>query len=199
MGRCAELLVTAYALLSLTLLGGVLGYYFEDQPVWTVGPLGDWASATRNRTEGAGKAAYAAWLRDRYAGDFRAFARIYRPPPAVAGWEAVIGYDFAGLARTPRVLADDGEFLGVVAERYFSIASAAVRKHDPGALVFGQRFLSNDAPPPVLRAAGRHFDVISVQPHIFSPTTAERVDAVMARLVGGGDAVAARPLACGVA
>jgi voltage-gated potassium channel len=29
LGRCAELLVTAYALLSLTLLGGVLGYYFE--------------------------------------------------------------------------------------------------------------------------------------------------------------------------
>ena len=82
-----------------------------------------------------------------------------------------------------RVQADDTEFLGVVADQLFDIGASAVRRHDPAALVFGQRFLSNDAPPPVLAAAGRHFDVVSVQPSDFSPADGDELEAVIAGLV----------------
>jgi len=59
----------------------------------------------------------------------------------------------------------------------------SVLRHDPGALVFGQRFLSHDAPAPVVAAAGRHFDVISVQPSLFSPGAPEYVVQSVATLV----------------
>jgi hypothetical protein len=49
--------------------------------------------------------------------------------------------------------------------------------------VFGQRFLSHDCPPSVLAAAGRHFDVISVQPSIFSPLTQVQVETSIQELV----------------
>ena len=160
----------------------VVGYYMEDQPVWSVNPLGDWTSATRGRTAGPGKEVYVRWLQRRYNGDFAAAARAYELPSRLRGWDDLTGYAFAGLERTAAVTDDDTEFLGVVAEHYFALASATIRKHDPGALIFGQRFIGNDCPAPVLRAAGRHFDVVSVQPQDFSPITPERVDALVANL-----------------
>eukprot|EP00035_Acanthoeca_spectabilis_P011775 m.207569 g.207569 ORF g.207569 m.207569 type:complete len:123 (+) comp15445_c0_seq10:1059-1427(+) len=77
------------------------------------------------------------------------------------------------LTRHPQ--ADDNEFIGVVADQLFGVAAGAVRRHDPRALVLGQRFISHDAPTSVLQAAGRHFDVISVQPSIFSPESPDQV------------------------
>ena len=54
------------------------------------------------------------------------------------------------------------EFLALVAERYFSVASAAVRKADPNHLVLGARFAGfGGAAEPVWIAAGRHCDVVS--------------------------------------
>eukprot|EP01079_Euglenida_sp_SAG-EU17-18_P000527 gene527-2458_t len=94
---------------------------------------------------------------------------VYHLPSSVQTWAEVLQWPFTGLdPRAPGVEADDTLFLGVVADKYFGVASAAVRRHDPAGLVFGQRFLSNDVPAPVMAAAGRHFDVISVQPAPFS-------------------------------
>ena len=186
----------------------VLGYFFEDQALWDVGAARagaapapaagdatDWAAAMRAKPpSGAGKAAYVGWLRQRYGGGgaaagnataaLAAARAVYGFPPAVATWADVRRWDFGGLnATSAAVLADDGAFLGVVAERLFGLGAAAVRRHDRGALVFGPRFLSHDAPAPVLAAAGRHFDAVSVQPSDFSPTTAADVAAGMALLV----------------
>ena len=162
----------------------VVGYYFEDQGLWNVsaarsaaaatnssGPT-DWSDAMRTLPADApGKAAYVTWLEQRYQsrGGLAAARRVYALPSSVRSWGDVRGWGFATLdAFSIDVLADDNEFLGVVAEQLFDVAASAVRRHDPGALVFGQRFLGNDTPPPVLAAAGRHFDAISVQPSPFS-------------------------------
>ena len=54
------------------------------------------------------------------------------------------------------------EFLALVAERYFAVTCAAVRKADPNHLVLGARFAGfGGAPDPVWVAAGRHCDVVS--------------------------------------
>lgn len=164
----------------------VIGYYFEDQPLWNVSMAryasglqqqqpGDWTEGTRSLPNGsAGKHAYVAWLQARYsapgAGGLAGARVVYNMPASIQDWGSVYTYNF-----NPRlnlssadVEADDNEFLGAVADRLFAVGAGAVRRHDPGALVFGQRFLSNDAPPAVLAAAGKHFDAISVQPAHFS-------------------------------
>lgn len=52
------------------------------------------------------------------------------------------------------------EFLGLAAERYYRLASAALRRAAPGALVLGDRY-PGFYEWPIARAAGRHLDVVS--------------------------------------
>jgi len=50
-----------------------------------------------------------------------------------------------------------------VADRYFRIVGAAIRKHDPNHMVLGPRFHGGDRRKPELwRAAGRHCDAIAI-------------------------------------
>ena len=58
---------------------------------------------------------------------------------------------------------DRSDFLELVAERYFSIVSKAIKTHDPNHLYLGSRFHGRAKNcEAVFRAAGRHVDVISV-------------------------------------
>jgi hypothetical protein len=54
-----------------------------------------------------------------------------------------------------------GEFLSVIAERYFKVASEAMRQADPDHLVMGCRF-AGQTPEQVLAAAGRYNDVFTI-------------------------------------
>lgn len=67
--------------------------------------------------------------------------------------------------RTPEAAteADKGDFVGLVAERYFAAAREAFRKADPNHLYLGARFSVPElTPDQVFAAAGRHCDVVSV-------------------------------------
>ena len=53
-------------------------------------------------------------------------------------------------------------FLRLAAERYFSVASAAIRRHDPNHLVLGARFAGlGGADEVVWEVAGKHCDVVT--------------------------------------
>lgn len=69
---------------------------------------------------------------------------------------------------------DREAFLEHAADRYFSVVSAAIRRHDPNHLVLGARFHGRALKlPAVFRAAGRHVDVVSVNYyHAWSPDAA---------------------------
>lgn len=55
------------------------------------------------------------------------------------------------------------EFLGVMAERYYSVVSKAIKKYDPNHLYLGSRFHSYEKKvPEVFRAVGKYVDVIAV-------------------------------------
>ena len=55
------------------------------------------------------------------------------------------------------------EFAGYVAERYYAIVSAAIRRHDPNHLYLGSRLYgSNKFIEEVIKAAGRYCDVVSI-------------------------------------
>ncbi|NLF38536.1 hypothetical protein GX586_03775 [bacterium] len=70
-----------------------------------------------------------------------------------------------GTDAAPDTITDEDRcaFLECVADRYFSIVSKAIRRHDPNHLYLGCRFYSDEKTiPAVFRAAGRHADVVSV-------------------------------------
>ena len=53
-------------------------------------------------------------------------------------------------------------FVEFVAERYFEITTAAIRRHDPNHLVLGCRFAGTVYPDEVFRAAGKYCDIVSI-------------------------------------
>jgi hypothetical protein len=69
------------------------------------------------------------------------------------------GKDRAG---KPTTDADRQAWMEVLAERYFSVVSAAIRRHDPNHLYLGARFHETDHRNPALfKVAGKYVDVIS--------------------------------------
>ena len=54
------------------------------------------------------------------------------------------------------------KFVGIVAMKYFSAASAAIRKHDPNHLVLGCRFAGAIVPDIVWKVAGRNCDIVTL-------------------------------------
>lgn len=97
------------------------------------------------------------FLRESY-GEFAAFAGQWEC--SGKSWEE---FAAGGTARAKSKRTDEVKqrWAGHVAERFFSVCVAAVRKHDPNHLVLGSRFAGN-APGPVFAACARHCDVVSV-------------------------------------
>ena len=54
------------------------------------------------------------------------------------------------------------EFVGIVAEKYFSATAAAIRKYDPNHLVLGCRFAGSIVPDIIWQKAGRHCDIVTL-------------------------------------
>ncbi|HSV75194.1 MAG TPA: hypothetical protein VLH79_15665 [Chthonomonadales bacterium] len=61
---------------------------------------------------------------------------------------------------TPAATRDRRAFVRLIAERYFSVAVAAIRRHAPNHLILGCRFAGTA--PDVWAEAGRHLDIVSV-------------------------------------
>jgi hypothetical protein len=66
-------------------------------------------------------------------------------------------------------LREADEFLGIVADEYFRVCHHFIREYDPNHLILGCRFDEN-APIPVLKAASRYVDVISLNTYLFPPS-----------------------------
>ncbi len=62
--------------------------------------------------------------------------------------------------KSKKALGDQEEWQEIVARRYFSVCSNAIRKADPNHLILGCRFAGH-APEPVLRGLREHVDVVS--------------------------------------
>ena len=63
--------------------------------------------------------------------------------------------------KTKKQKADANAWAGVIAERYFSVTTKAIRAVDPNHLILGARF-AGDTPWEVVEACGRYCDVVSV-------------------------------------
>ena len=105
---------------------------------------------------------------------FAALARVTAPYRRDPPYERrAVEEDAANRANSPRAgfAADCDAFAGLVAERYFALARAAIKTGDPHHLVLGCRFAY--APPRgVIDAAGRHCDAISFICYDLDPSAA---------------------------
>jgi hypothetical protein len=161
----------------------ILGWFIDNELRWG----SDWRGADELltlflglRARAPGRRATVDWLRARYR-DFQGFNTIWRTP--AQSWETLDllnqiappytrfpvyqrdakqehAANHADAARAEFFTACDA-FAGLVGQRYFETACAAIKAADPNHLILGSRF-AYVPPPGVVEAAARHCDVISV-------------------------------------
>ena len=103
------------------------------------------------------KQALMAFLKKRYP----TIARLNKAwGTKVASYEALAEAVRPVQHQTERGEQDKIDFLRLIAERYFAITSAAIRKHDPNHMVLGTRFAGTM--PPVGDIAGKHCDIFTI-------------------------------------
>jgi hypothetical protein len=114
----------------------------------------------------------------------------YRDDPNLIGWfldnELSWGRDYAhtttklddylalppgspGRSVAERYVGDPQGFLTALADRYYSVTTRAVRQVDPHHLILGTRLISFLTPAPVVTAARRWLDVLSVNHYDVTP------------------------------
>lgn len=131
----------------------VIGYFSDNEQGWWYGALFDWAwkgRFTRQRLVDLLQKKYEIWT------------------GLTADFIPVGAADYAGLRKSGRLYLRPGgagiravdEYIGMLAERYYSLCNSIIKKYDPNALYLGDRYISNFYPA-VARAAGRYADVVS--------------------------------------
>lgn len=159
----------------------LIGYAFTDCPVLTERDaasrprtiygaprkaLSTWPRTLRNlAAEAPGKQAYVRLMRERYAGDVRAFNRAYDT--------AFDSFEMLGRARGWRPVADpvnaaeerdNNAFLEVILGEYYRAMAIVIRRRDPHHLILGDKLNGNtDTPNLAVEAAARYVDVVFYQ------------------------------------
>lgn len=109
------------------------------------------------------------FLEERH-GSIEGFAKAWgRPFETWGAVDAVTMQTSSGDA----AMADREAFTAMLADRFFEVAARITREEMPGTLLLGVRFPGN-APESVIRACGRHCDVVSVNQYVFEPRADER-------------------------
>jgi len=131
----------------------------------------------------AGKQELVRFFRANYGDDFsrfekvwkshvRNFDELYEAKELGAGW---------WLCRS-RIAKDVDAFNGLVAERYFSVVSRAIKSQDPNHLLLGCRFHALGVSPSVVKSAGKWMDVVSINYYYMTP-----LQEILPPLFGGVD------------
>ncbi|MEM6392145.1 MAG: hypothetical protein AAF797_05185 [Planctomycetota bacterium] len=146
----------------------LIGYFWTDTPRWNLDiarreRATDWVTTLRRLGPDApAKRAYIDFLRETYAKDADEFARTYRLN--ITSFDDLPAHDFAYLELTwPAVRRDDEAFLARIADTLYRVTADAFHRHDPGRLLFGERYKSHDHHDGVLLAAAKYIDVVSIQ------------------------------------
>ncbi len=139
----------------------LFGYFLDNELEWygKIGrPWGIFTETVKKPGEHRAKRALVDFLRKRYPG----IEELNR------AWDTSFASFDGMLERTDWAEPSNNawkrdalDFVGLVAEKYFSITTSAVRKYDPNHLILGSRF-AGDVPEPVWKAAGRYCDVVSL-------------------------------------
>ena len=143
----------------------LVGYFLDNELPWW-GEFGWHAAGQKSLLERyaraaggtGGKAALRDFLEQRYAKDIAHFNGVYRTSlKSFAELTQPLELSVSNHAAR----ADADAFAGLVAERFLAVTTHAVHERDPNHLLLCVRF-AGEAPWPVVQAAGKYCDVISV-------------------------------------
>ncbi len=140
-----------------------LGYYVDNEPAWAGwgdSPEEQYQLARRILLAGAdlpAKRAFISRLKERYV-RFETLKRAWATD--LRSWEHLEkgGFDWPA-KMTPQCRKDLADLTALIADRYFAVVSAAMKKHAPRQLYLGCRFAPRQID--VVRAAAKYCDVIS--------------------------------------
>jgi len=143
-----------------------IGYFSDNEVGWWAGAL--FVFYSMKPAESATKQRWVETLRRHYADDWTRFTADFLPPPGVDSWKALL----AATSMTRMRPGGAGihvvrEWCGVVARRYYELASRAIRAADPDALYFGDR-LPIYYDPAAVRAMAPYVDAIAANYNVDS-------------------------------
>jgi hypothetical protein len=136
----------------------LMGYYSDNEIGWWNAIL---FKMTLDQAPASGqRQRLIEMLRLTYHDDWDELLRDFDPAPGVESWDALAQHGQLFLRPGGSGMRVERQFLGVLAERYYSLIHDIIRKYDQRALILGDRYPSFYYPE-VVRAAVRHVDAIS--------------------------------------
>ncbi len=134
----------------------VIGYYTDNEIGW-------WNAILFNMTlqqapTSGQRQRLLQLLRETYRNDWSALMQDFETSPILESWEELERHGMLHLRPGGNGLPVARQFLGLLAERYYSLVHDIVRKHDPRALLLGDRYPSFYYPE-VIRASRPYLDV----------------------------------------
>ncbi|MGD0092177.1 MAG: beta-galactosidase [Planctomycetota bacterium] len=136
----------------------VLGYFIDNElewHAWTGG--GPFVDSFKKPADHSAKRALVELLKARHATPAE-FNQAW--DTKIASFDELLAMTAPPAVKTAAARADVSEFTRLVAEKYFSVASAAIRKHDPNHMVLGCRFAGSA--PEIVDVAGKYCDIFSI-------------------------------------
>lgn len=136
----------------------VIGYYTDNETGWWNAIL--FKMTLEQASTSGQRQRLIQLLRQTYGNDWSALMRDFEPAPLLESWEDLERHGMLFLRPGGNGIHVERQFLGILAERYYSLIHDVVRKYDPRALILGDRFPSLYYPE-VVRACVPYVDAIS--------------------------------------
>jgi hypothetical protein len=136
----------------------VIGYYTDNEIGWWNAILFK-MTLEQSPTSGQ-RQRLVELLRETYRNDWSELLRDFDPAPGVENWQDLEGHGMLFLRPGGNGVRTQRRFLGILAERYYSLVHDIVRKYDARALILGDRYQSFYYPE-VVRACTRYVDAVS--------------------------------------
>lgn len=136
----------------------VIGYYTDNEIGWWNAIL--FKMTLEQASTSGQRQRLIQFLRNSYRNDWAALMDDFEPAPILESWEELERHGMLYLRPGGSGIRVERQFLGLLAERYYSLMRDAVRKYDRRALILGDRFPSFYYPE-VVRASVPYLDVIS--------------------------------------
>lgn len=148
----------------------LIGYYLIDVPVWYIAESRklaemDYSAYIKKLPATApGKIRYIKFIRKKYSNKIESVNKAYSS--SFGSFDEMLAYSFPDFsAEGSAEFNDDTEFLGILAEQYYSTVCRTIRKYDANHLILGDKYrMLPHAAESVLRAAVKYVDVISIEP-----------------------------------
>ena len=145
----------------------LLGYFLSNELPWEGDPsreISIFDMFFALSAERAGKRALVGFLREQYHNDTGAFNGAWGTRIKKFDELLTMTHLGEGLKKGQRQ-QDQSRFLRLVAETYFKLNYAIIKKYDSRHMILGARFRGHAVPREVLEAMGPYVDIVSFQPY----------------------------------